>query len=198
LNDASLIVDGSISASKLVVGAAVADIETVGSLTASVIYFTDGFCLNTLEPAESGANKTLSHIISSRSELSSTQSIAVASGSSSGYTSLPGLSFSVTSASTSDVFNLHANVNYLGISGASAAYLVLAVRVDGSAVISVPTPFGGASQGINMPLFDSITGLSAGAHTIDVAVNFINSSSSSQTLYIDTDAGTQALLQRIY
>jgi hypothetical protein len=55
--DASLIVDGSVTANKLVVGAAIADVERVGSLTANVIYFSDGFCLNSLETSSSILNK---------------------------------------------------------------------------------------------------------------------------------------------
>jgi hypothetical protein len=55
---ADSIAAGAITAGKIAAGAITGDMITAGVLTADVIYFSDGFSLNSLEPKEGGADKT--------------------------------------------------------------------------------------------------------------------------------------------
>lgn len=199
--DANLIVDGTITASKLVAGAAVVDIERVGSLTANVIYFSDGFCLNTLEPKEAGADKTLSHIATSVQSLS-------ANVSTNGTTPVaaPGLSWTVPVQATSDVVNISASLLFISASSTATSEVWVYAVVDGN------TASPSASQAyfcpnsslfpLNASFFASITGLSAGSHTIALYIVAPASNATGSTLVSTLTANhpvaSKGSLQHIY
>jgi hypothetical protein len=123
---------------------------------------TDGFCLNTLEPKEGGANVTSGHVLTSLATQTTTataSSLAV---------SIPGLGFSLNAASTSDVYNLFGSMLGAQTAGTVGAVCQIALYVDGvnkrTSVVAYPTLNGETSTSFTM----SLTGLTAGAHTIQM------------------------------
>jgi hypothetical protein len=169
------------------VGAAVADIETVGSLTAGVIYFTDGFCLNTLEPAESGANVTLNHVLSATAAPTSAVTMTTAQK------DVTGLGWTVTTKSTSDVYNIFGNLCTI-VSNSSIPSINCMVNVDGTTkYTTLLIPAAANSNTNNLSLACSLTGLSAGSHTIQIAM-----SNALNVTVQPGSYGTNLLLQRIY
>lgn len=188
-DDANLIVDGAITASKIAAGAITGDMITAGSLTANVIYFTDGFCLNTLEPKESGANVTSGHILTATSKPTSTVTV----------TGIPtvivgGFAFSVNAASTSDVYNIFGRIAGRQTAGSTGADCYIALYVDGVNKTYQDCYFAGGLNTDGMCAFYmSITGLTAGAHTFQ----FYAYSGISTTNWTIWDTST-ALCQRIF
>ena len=187
---------GQISVGQLVAGAAIADIARVGSLTAGYIYFADGFCLNTLEPSESGANVTSGHVLTAVAKLTNSVTIPTCH-SSQVLTAITGLGWTVTAASTSDVFNINAVLctscpANTGTTWTQGLFLV----VDGNTSSPVCTyPWWGlypAGYQIIWPFVFSLTGLSAGTHTIQFYACLYNGA----TVYGTGE--TYALCQRIY
>jgi hypothetical protein len=161
MTSGSLIVDGSITSSKISAGAITGNMITAGVLTAGVIYFTDGFCLNTLEPKEAGANVTSAHVLTSIANESST---ATATGVT--HVLIPGLAFSLNTSSTADVYNFFGSMSGAQTAGTVGTDCYVCIYVDGvynqEALITYPNLGGTVSNFFVMIL----TGLSAGAHTI--------------------------------
>jgi hypothetical protein len=188
-DDSSLIVDGSITASKIAAGAITASMITAGSLTANVIYFSDGFCLNTLEPKESGANVTSGHILTTTSKPSNTVTV----------TGMPtviigGFAFSVNAASTSDVYNIFGRIAGRQTAGSTGADCYIDLYVDGVSKTSQDCYFAGGLNTDGMCAFYmSITGITAGAHTFQ----FYAHSGASGTSWTIWNTST-ALCQRIF
>jgi hypothetical protein len=193
--DAAVIVDGSISASKLVVGAAVADIETVGSLTAGVIYFTDGFCLNTLEPKEAGANVTSAHVLTASAALSS--SVSTPASLSSAWTTATGFGWTVAASAAADVYNISGCLSLSCPSTPTTSnYFDVGISIDGAdptAYMRYYSQQTSSAQRQVVPMVQSITGLAAGSHSLTVA---FRSDGGSQWKMQNT--GSSALCQRIY
>lgn len=144
---------------------------------------TDGFCLNTLEPKEAGANVTANHVLTS----SVNQSMAAAI-STSGFGPISGLGWTVNAQSSSDVYNIQAVLILLATSYSSAE---IQLRVDGAAVKQDMT-FSLAGSGLPMyvPFIASITGLSAGSHTLQF-YGYANGS-------VNIEALSYAMCQRVY
>jgi hypothetical protein len=186
--DGSLIVNGTVTTANLVTGVAIADIARVGSLTARYIYFTDGFCLNTLEPKEAGANVTSAHVLTAMANETST---ATATGVTN--VAIPGLAFSLNASSTSDVYNFFGSMSGAQTAGTVGFDCYIKLYVDGvfnqSALITYPVLNGTVANSIVL----SLTGLSAGAHTVQFYLSPANSTSTFQS-YV----GTTVLCQRIF
>jgi hypothetical protein len=186
--DANLIVDGTVTTTKLVTGAAIADIARVGSLTAGYIYFTDGFCLNTLEPKEAGANVTSAHILTANSHPTNTVTV----------TGIPsvivgGFAFSVNASSASDVYNIFGRVAGTQTAGLTGDDCYIDLYVDGVLTNSQDCYFPGLNLDSMVSFYMSITGLSAGAHTFQFYAHSGRSATTWQIFNTST-----ALCQRIF
>ncbi len=113
-----------------------------------------------LMPAETGADKTLNHVLTTFISANVTYPT-------SGLTAIPGFAWDVTANSASDVFNIAGQFMWEGISGADVQVVGI---VDGSYAsafgygfdwnTSANTAYG------NVAFFGTATGLAAGAHTI--------------------------------
>jgi len=180
---------GQITVGQITTGAAIADIARVGSLTAGYIYFTDGFCLNTLEPKESGANVTSGHILTANSKPLNTVTV----------TGIPevligGFAFSVNAASTADVYNIFGRIAGRQTAGSTGADCYIDLYVDGVNKTYQDCYFAGGLNTDGMCAFYmSITGLTAGAHTFQ----FYAHSGASGTSWTIWNTST-ALCQRIF
>lgn len=186
---ASLIVDGTITASQIAAGAITGDMITTGVLTASVIYFTDGFCLNTLEPAEAGSDVTLSHILTAQFSLAGSLLSFISTSPQEWYL-LPSAGWTVATAATSDVYNVNGVVVFQFTEDRSSdipfvtSSLGIVVDGDTSTIYGVGPvtwyDFAQDGSGLNMGqgatatygVLGSITGLSPGAHTIQLVYDF--------------------------
>jgi hypothetical protein len=148
----------------------------LGSVGSPVIQFADGASLSSLEPMESAANNTLNHILMSTAQLGAAQSYAETSAP---YpvTALTGLSFAVNINASADVLNYAgALVIECGAAGAQTAELLLCV--DGNTAAPAATvplqlwmPAGSTGAFVTLPVGAGITGLAAGAHTIDAYIS---------------------------
>jgi hypothetical protein len=169
--DASLIVDGSITATKIAAGAISANMITAGELTANVIYFSDGFCLNTLEPKEAGANVTSAHVLTSTLFPGSGWSVYYPPNT---WAAIPGFAWTVIASGPNDVFNCAAVLDmmggvYNGVQSYTDVWLCLAV--DGNGNNSNVADLYVYSDWRLYTAFFTQTGLSAGAHTITLLMN---------------------------
>jgi hypothetical protein len=183
------LVAGAVTAAIIASGAITGDMITAGSLTANVIYFSDGFCLNTLEPKEAGANVTSGHILTATSKPTNTVTV----------TGIPaviigGFAFSVNAASTSDVYNIFGRLAGRQTAGSAGADCYIALYVDGASNTYQDCYFAGGLNTDGMCAFYmSITGLTAGAHTFQ----FYAHSGNSTTNWTVWNTST-ALCQRIF
>src|SRR5581483_6457853 len=146
--DASLIVDGTITSAKIQAGAITGNMITTGVLTADVIFFSDGFCLNTLEPKEAGADVTRGHYLTSVATISSGFSLADDDS----MVSLTGLSFTSAASGSNDVYNFQGSVsiNFEADPGVETVVEVFFyVCVDGNT--SVKHGAGDISIGTSLP-----------------------------------------------
>ena len=200
MDNGSLIVDGSITTSKLAAGAVTADIITAGTLngdnvniinlnasnittgtlSASKVVFSDGSALTT---ASRVTNSTYSQ-----------QATATTSGAGSPGTAIQGLSFTVTtSTNADDVYNIFGMLSGGQTGGTVGTTCGLDLYIDGvfnqSAGVSYATLNGTQSNMVIM----CVTGLSAGSHTFTF---YLHSSLSSATF--QSYVGTTLLVQRIY
>jgi hypothetical protein len=107
--------------------------------------------------------------------------------STSGFGVVPGLSISVTAAGASDVFNVSASLILT-----ATAYAIAEIRaVADSAIKSdVSYTIPSATGYIVVPVLCSITGLSAGTHTISIQAYAPNG--------VNVGFGSQMMLQRIF
>lgn len=171
--DANLIVNGAITADKISAGAITGDMITAGVLTAKVIYFTDGFCLNTLEPKEAGANVTANHVLTQKATCSNV-SISLSNNQ-----AVTGLDWSVAAQGPSDVYNISGVLHFIASNMAGVAQCLFHVYVDGNtstdygagAIFASGNSTGSATGGAG-PVFGVVAGLSAGSHTIQVYVDY--------------------------
>jgi hypothetical protein len=143
---------------------------TTGTLAASRVQFPDGSALTTAGVQTFTASVSTSALLSE-----------------SGFATIPGLNISVTAASTADVFNVSAALILTATAYAQAEIEVLAdSSVKSNVTYTVPT----ATGYIVIPVLCSITGLSAGTHTISLAANAPNG--------VDIGFGSQMQVQRIF
>ncbi len=143
---------------------------TAGTMSASRVVFPDGSALTTAGVQMYNASVSTSALLSE-----------------SGFATIPGLSVSVTAASTSDVFNVSASLILTATAYAQAEIRVLA---DSSIKSDVTYTVPSATGYIVIPLLCGITGLSAGTHTISLAANAPNG--------VDIGFGSQMQVQRIF
>ena len=149
----------------------------------------------------SSAKGTLSHVVTSTAAMSGDYSIpneGSNAGNSAHFDAIPGLSFPVTSNGSGDVFNIQASVctscNGWTVNSNKQG---LFVCVDGNTsspagygIIQYPVSTGTAT--CVTPITCSITGLSAGSHTIAFYVSFASTGSSVKA------AGTLAACQHVF
>ncbi|MGA2675222.1 MAG: hypothetical protein ABSE99_18580 [Terracidiphilus sp.] len=143
---------------------------TTGTLAASRVQFPDGSALTTAGVQTFSASASTSALLSQ-----------------SGFATIPGLSISVTAASTSDVFNVSASLILTATAYATAEIRVMA---DSTSKFDVTYTVPSATGYIVIPVLCSITGLSAGTHTISMAAYAPNG--------VDIGFGSQMQVQRIF
>jgi hypothetical protein len=138
--------------------------------------------------AQAGADKTNAHILTAGSTPTNGAGI---SGSS--YMSMTPFGFTLTASGPSDVYNISASIGVYG--GTASNYVNIELVVDGVTA----SPYGVRQVTLmvttatnTFPYFASITGLSAGTHTI---VFYMEGSAASMYL---SSAATYAICQRIY
>jgi hypothetical protein len=198
MTDASLIVDGTITASKISAGAITADMITTGTLNAALVtvanlnasnittgtlaatkvLFNDGSALTT-------ASRVLTSYVYLQDTLFLTTTPQV----------LVGLGWSVVAASASDVFIITSSVQ-MGSNVAGSQDITFAIAVDGNISTPVYSNTAYAQYGtITAPYFAAFTGLSAGAHTIQL---YANAAMDNSPNVISVTGDTYAILQRIF
>ena len=183
------LVAGAVTAATIASGAITGDMITAGSLTANVIYFADGFCLNTLEPKESGANVTSGHILTATSKPTNTVTVAGIPA-----VIVGGFAFSVNASSPADVYNIFGRLAGRQTAGITGADCYIALYVDGVNKTYQDCYFAGGLNTDGMcSFYMSITGLTAGAHTFQ----FYAYSGNSTTNWTIWNTAT-ALCQRIF
>lgn len=194
-----LIVDGAITASKIAAGAITADMIQAGTLNAANVNVTNlnasNITTGTLSAskvlfADGSALTTASRVVTA---LANETSTATASGAGAPGTLIPGLAFNVNASSTADVYNLMGSLSGGQTTGTPGTICYVNLYVDGvykqAAAISYATLNGTQSNSFIM----SITGLSAGAHTLQL---YLQSSLSGATF--QTYVGSSVLCQRIF
>jgi hypothetical protein len=149
---------------------------------------------------ESGANVTSGHILTARATPSSTlvltpPAIGATTAQTTGFP--PGFGFSLTATGTSDVYNLDAVLTY---SSNTAMLLPIFICVDGVLTspqqqLSYQISVGGSSSApLIIVYFATITGLSAGTHTLTIAVGPIANPESITVGY----TGSYTRCQRVF
>jgi len=174
--NASNITTGTLNADNVAVTNLNASNITTGTLSATKVLFADGTALTT-------ASRVLT------SAVVPTSSLSLASATYT-YTKIPGFGWTVTTASSSDVYNVFASI----LSQTQSTQTnVVALIVDGV----LTNPYQAASipgSSAAQAYFASITGLSAGTHTIA----FYAKTSGSSTTDNVGNAGSYAICQRIF
>lgn len=189
---AELLVDGSITASKISAGAITADMITsgtlnagnvnvtnlnasnitTGNLAASRVSFPDGSVLTTAGVQNFTATPSGSQTLGSNAAIS-------------------GLGWTLNAQSGNDTFNVTASL-CLSPSASGNQIVIVSLCVDGSPVASHNVQIVVAQgQAQFFPFVASVTGLSAGSHTIQFYASLVGSGA-----YISTES--YALCQRIF
>jgi len=193
-----LIVDGSITSSKIATGAITADMITTGTLNAANVAVTNlnasNITTGTLSAtkvlfADGTALTTASRVLTAIASETATATSVIASPG----TPIPGLTFSSNAASSADTFNFYGSMSGAQTVGTAGDGCYVNLCVDGAyvqgALLTYPTIGGTISSSFVM----SLTGLSAGAHTFKFYLQKTNSADTFQS-YI----GSTVLCQRIY
>ncbi len=190
---AELLVDGSITSATIATGAITADMITTGTLNAAQVNVTNLDASN----ITAGTLSATMVLFPDGSELSTANRIstvqAVPSGTASSSSAnplvaIPGLSFSVTTASTSDVYNVFTNL-VADNSNPGAAAGTLYLYVDGTSAASTGVCFALPTATSADFAFLCVTGLSAGTHTLSLYFELPGAT---------VQTTTQTTLQRIY
>jgi hypothetical protein len=197
--DASLIVDGSITASKIGAGAITADMITAGTLNASNVAVTNlnasNITTGTLSAskvlfADGSALTTASRVLTAMAYQTAT---ATVTGVASPGTLISGLTFSLNAASTSDVYNFFGSISGGQTAGTPGTTCNINLYVDGvykqAASVSYATLNGTEVSSFLL----SLTGLSAGAHTVQF---YLQATLSTATFV--SYVGSNILCQRIF
>jgi hypothetical protein len=166
-----------------------ADNITTGTLSANKVLFPDGSALTTASRIITSAG-----VLTSDVTASSTSSIAA-----------PGLLWTVGSSGTSDVYNLFAQLMFTNANSVSTQEVVVDLVADGntSSPVASSSCYVGNSTlpPTNASFMASITGLSAGSHSLQIYIH-LPASGSAVTLSVALTSGrpspTKAVLQRVY
>jgi hypothetical protein len=200
-NDASLIVDGTITAAKIASGAITADMITTGTLNAANVAVTNLNASN-ITTGTLSASKVLfgdgtALTTASRVQtLSVTHSASTAIGTSA-FVAISDMLFTEASSGPADTFNIQAAIAFQVTGTSAISPLIVAVYVDGTAVKTVNLYPATANAYAVLPFFASINGLAAGSHTIQFYAKSGAASGATMTL-LASDFGTYAICQRIY
>ena len=202
--DSNIIVDGTVTASKIAAGAISASVITTGTLNASLVSVTNlnasNISTGTLSAAkvlfaDGSALTTASRVLTSVASISGSTSTSYGSGGAA-WIRTP-LGFTVTAESTADTFNIYLNLvlgAYASNYGVTAGILVDSLTYA-SYYGTFYLPYAASTSDVGtVPIFYSFTGLSAGSHTLTFGF-YIGTPSIS--LY-PSSWGTSALCQRIY
>ncbi len=169
--DASLIVDGTITTAKITAGGIAADVIKTGTLDASVVTVAninaDNITAGTLSAAKVLFGDGTALTSAARVQVSKIKFTGGTLGSASGPIAVPGAGWTVSTASANDVYVISGALN---IADSVQGIYNVNVFVDGN----TSTDYGLGillSEVQNLsPFFGSVTGLSAGTHTIQVYV----------------------------
>jgi hypothetical protein len=149
---------------------------TTGTMSATKVLFGDGSALT-----------TASRVLTAEATQTATATAAASA------VAIPGLTFSLVAATTSDTYNLFGSMLGAQTAGTVGAVCQIALYVDGvskqTVVVAYPSLNGETSTSFTM----SITGLSAGAHTLQM---YFYSTGSSYTFQFYP--GSTVLCQRIF
>ena len=176
-----------------------ADNITTGTLDASMVVFPDGSELTTAgivtTPASSSGTVTVGYTYDSTTSEYVYNPPAV----------IPGLEWTMDSAGASNAYNIQA-VIYYGMSGtANSTPLELFLVVDGNvsspqSVLSVPVA-ALSNAGGTAVYFGTVSGLSAGSHTIQLAASLpgtlVDGEPTSSSAVVGV-TGSYALCQRVF
>jgi hypothetical protein len=198
-NDASLIVDGSITASKIAAGAITASMITTGTLNAANVAVTNlnasNITTGTLSAskvlfADGTALTTASRVQTSMLHQTAT---ATTSGAGNPGTAIAGLTCSVTAASTADTFNMFGALSGGQTAGTVGTTCNVNLYVDGNFNQSISVSYATLNGTQSNAFILSLTGLSAGTHTLTF---YLQSSLSAATF--QSYVGSTLLLQRVF
>jgi len=198
---ATEIAAGAITSAKIAAGAVTADMITTGTLDASVVTVTNLNASN-ISTGTLSASKVL---FSDGSALTTASRVLTSSGSlatdihwtapPSSPSAITGLGWTVTAESTSDTFNISAilfeTIGWGTETPGPFAGINVYTLVDGTVQAGCTLSFDVVAGG-PLTYITSLTGLSAGSHTIQIAVDY----SLCTDLFIL--GGSYALMQRIY
>jgi len=197
---AGAIAAGAVTAGKIAVGAVTATMITTGTLDASLVDVVNLNAAN-ITTGTMSANMILfpdgSEMSTASRVITSSANAAVTTGYTyflvpASWSAINGLGWSTTSSGASDTFNIQASI----IGTGQGVTINLAIVVDGNTStlygnVAIGTPSGSGAE-FTAPFFASITGLSAGSHTIRIYAI----ASMSDTVSIQTTS--YAICQRIY
>lgn len=195
----SLLVDGTVTASKIAAGAITADMITTGTLNASSVNITN-INANNITAGTLSASKVLFADGSALTTASRVQTsilgetATVTTGPLGGPgTAIPGLSGAVTAASSTDVFNIFGSLSGAQTAGTAGTDCYIKLYVDGVLEEQVIVHFAVLNGTQQAMVIMSLTGLSAGAHTFTFYV-----ASSLSTATFQLYVGTTLMIQRIF
>jgi hypothetical protein len=197
--DANLIVDGSITATKIAAGAITADMITTGTLNAANVAVTNlnasNITTGTLSAskvlfADGTALTTASRVQTSMLHETAT---ATTSGAGNPGTAIAGLTCSVTAASTADTFNMFGALSGGQTVGTPGYGCNVNLYVDGTFNQSIQVSYATLNGTQSNAFIMSLTGLSAGTHTLTFYLQAANASQTFQS-YV----GSTLLLQRVF
>jgi hypothetical protein len=162
----------------------------------AALQYNDGTPVANVQPAEVAANKTSAHVLTATAK--PTASVAI-SGT---YQAIPGLGFSINASGPSDVFNIFTAIDVFLSTTTGPNSFIVNYQLDGNAIDpSTGTVFGASAQWDNVcTFFMNLTGLSAGAHTIQFLIKApsLGSGQTAQIAYPTLGFSSYSIAQRIF
>lgn len=195
MGDASLIVDGSITAAQIAAGAITASMITTGTLNAADVTVTnlnaDSITTGTLDAAmvvfPDGSELTTAVSGTVWQQSSSANSTTTAPG-----VALPGLSGSVTAYTTADIYVLIISLTAEQTAGEGTAPFWVSLYIDGSLAQKAKANNTGLSDVELSTIAMFVTGLSAGSHTFTFYLM------AQGTTVVESTTASAVLIQRMY
>lgn len=200
-----LLVDGSITASKIAAGAITADMITTGTLNAAQVNVTNldasnitaGTLSATMVLFPDGSELSTASRVTSTNYPETATAMPTVTGVPG--VEIPGWSFGVTtSAAANDVYNLTGNL-FVDISPNSGSEsFVLSLYVDGSLKQSITFPAATAGAIYPFPFFMFVSGLASGSHTLTFYLGTQTTWGGSGASYPIAQTSSNVVCQRFY